>query len=609
MGCYFRPKDIIFLGDFMKNKFKTIMTFVLLFMLTLINMGSANVYGATETPKGGDILIDLKDVDLTPFRTAGKTDVIYFAEKGFNTDKFALTVYVYNYGKKELVKNSESNVINLACKFNSDNKALEYANFRLKYISSLVDNSIYKFSVVDENNKLESVLKEQNTLTGKRCYMIAGIQLIGVGNVLATDYKVGKEYRYSGYENGVSHKLDVLETIELDVKDTFFRTESGSGPGHQNQLNSVYFAVPNKFFENGYTLNSIKAEWFEYKTNPILVVSTEKPEYVTIKNTFENFVGQNIGEYTDTLCYGLGYDERIYESSLSTRFHYGWSYNIDCYEKTYGGYYLSTESENICTTLNYVLGTDGNSIYKYTVPSETLKFYMYNYNNNLSDNYLPIKNGMISADLFQDGVDDGRTKGYNVKTITVDDKYDLLSYSDTHTFWDRLCDYGILSTIFGDTPLGDNSIKNVEPIYLVKEEDLIFQEEVFSNNLLIDLEDVNEFKNYCNNAISEEKTTVLFRFALTDYFSGNVKVFDYSNKTSIGDIAYICNETVFLDFDVIHLDFLKGDEHIIYPVTSSPIDIVSPLTTNTESWLKYAILSIVLSIAMLGIYNLFKRSN
>ena len=61
-------------------------------------------------------------------------------------------------------------------------------------------------------------------------------------------------YQFSGYAEGYgdSEKFPFqcdatgnAEAVQLDVQHTYYRTESSSkGENHQNQLDTVYFAVP-----------------------------------------------------------------------------------------------------------------------------------------------------------------------------------------------------------------------------------------------------------------------------------------------------------------------------------------------------------------------------
>ena len=111
--------------------FNKILTLTLAFFLTLCSFKGTNVLASDEYSNGKDIEIELKDVDLSVFEDAGKTDVIYLSETGFGTKDYNLIVYVYNHDKKPLVQNTVSNVINMACRFakNEDGeyKPVEYA--------------------------------------------------------------------------------------------------------------------------------------------------------------------------------------------------------------------------------------------------------------------------------------------------------------------------------------------------------------------------------------------------------------------------------------------------------------------------------------------------
>ncbi len=570
-----------------KQNFKKLITLLYVLILSFICIAPSNVYA---NDNGQDIINELKNVDLNIYENAGKTDVITLAEDDFGTSNYSLTLYVYNASKTELSRFTGSNVISLAYKFDSDNKPLEYSNFKLKYISSLEDNSIYKFAVLDSSKILQRAFSSQNFATGKRCYNVAGVQLLSVNDVNAKDFKIAKTFIYSGEDKNVT--LDVLETIELELNDVWYRTKSSSkGANYQNQVNSVYFAVPNHYFEKGFTLTGIKAEWYEYKTQPIIVLENDE-KY----NVLKNYVGQDIGKYNNDLKYSLTSGLSVLDGSY---IWYDYGYNVDT---TFNALGTTFQVYNHLTTLQYLFSTNGASYKDFDIESKVLKDYIYNYDASNVKGYLDIKNGQVSADLFTSDVDDGRIKGYNVKTISVDDTFDLLDYNDSHTWWNSVIDYGFFDTLFGNVP-SEETRKNLSPIHIVDVNEDLKDLSKVGENLLIDERFVNDFYTYVNDNLNDEepKTTCLFRFANTDYFSQELDSKD----------GYLAQETIFLDFDVIQLDFAKDDVKIVVPVVSNPIDIVADVTppVTYESWLKYAILGISLSIAGLGIYNLFKRGN
>ncbi|MBQ9782386.1 MAG: hypothetical protein IJW26_04300, partial [Clostridia bacterium] len=372
----------------------------------------------------------------------------------------------------------------------------------------------------------------------------------------------------------------------------WYRTKSSDkGANYQNQVNSVYFAVPNRFFDNNVTLNGIKAEWYEYKTQPIIVLENDE-KY----NVLKNYVGQDIGKYNNDLKYSLTSGSSALDGSF---IWYDYGYNVDT---TFNALGTTFQVHNHLTTLHYLFSTNGASYKDFDVESKVLKDYIYNYDASNVNGFLNIKNGQVSADLFMLDVDDGRTKGYNLKTISVDETFDLLDYNDSHTWWNSVIDYGFFDTLFGNVP-SEETRKDLSPIQVIDINKDFADLSKVGENLLIDERFVNDFYTYVNvNLNAEEpKTTCLFRFANTDYFSQELDSAD----------GYLAQETIFLDFDVIQLDFAKDDVKIVVPVVSNPIDIVADVTppVTYESWLKYAFLGVTLCVFGICLYSLFKKEN
>ena len=110
-----------------------------------------------------------------------------------------------------------------------------------------------------------------------------------------------------------------------------------------------------------------------------------------------------------------------------------------------------------------------------------------------------------------------------------------------------------------------------------------------AERLLVNINDVDAIKTEYNNAVTingandEEKVVVLFRFATSDYYSEAVDIiepkagFMWSDKHYEGQ-AYIAQESVFFDFDIIQLTFNQEGVYTVIPVVSSPIDVVNDIT-------------------------------
>ena len=105
---------------------------------------------------------------------------------------------------------------------------------------------------------------------------------------------------------------------------------------------------------------------------------------------------------------------------------------------------------------------------------------------------------------------------------------------------------------------------------------------------------------------------VLFRFATSDYYSEAVDIIEpnagflWSDKHYEGQ-AYIAQESVFFDFDIIQLTFNKEGVYTVIPVVASPIDVVNDITppTNMPGGLEWwqivlALVLIVLLVVLLA---------
>lgn len=555
------------------------------------------------------------DVKDYPYDEDSQAQIVNFVEycysyKGNMQSNYGLYVYVYNPQGLNISTNTKSNKIQMAVSYDSDGNPNDYAKFDLLFLSKSEDsnykNLFYKFKVADR--EINGTTFKDRVNSNERRYDVSGVELMEYGKVNAVEYSCGGSYIFTGYAEGygpdpaakstLTSTVRELETILLDVRGTNYRTESSSaGKDHQNQLESVYFSVDNDILERYGKLQKVKAEWYEYKTAPIVTISDKG-----IYDTLNGYVGKNIGEHTDSLRYSLGYGRNVISSPGSTVITYDWSYNVDCYSNV-GLSTFVVDSYDICEMLSYLFYTGGTSVSDYTIPSDTLKQWIYGYDKSNSKGYLPIKDGQISADLFLDTVDQNRTRGYNCVEIDASEKYDLLSYTANHGFWDKVCDYGFFATLFGKVPTDEN-VFGIEPIYAVTDTDMSYDDEGIAKTLLISESDVDEFKEYYDNAKKQDKTTFLFRFAVTDYFAGDVDIEDSQSENGllIKDTAYMAQETVFLDFDIIQLTFNRDGVYHVIPVVSSPVDVVGAITPPVEfegyDWWKI-VLAVILIVLLL----------
>lgn len=570
------------------------------------------------------------NINNYPFNENGTVQVIDFVEYCYSyrsnqRSNYGLYVYVYNPKGLNLSTDSKRNKIQMAVTYDSDGNATDYVKFNLEFCSKSADsnykNLFYKFKVVDK--EVNGTTFAQRVNSNERSYDVSGVELLTYGSTNATDYAVNGTYKFTGYAEGygpdasakstLTCNIEYLETIELEVKHTFYRTSTSSkGEGYQNQLDTVYFAVPNRFFENYGTLQRIKAEWYEYKTNDIVVTSNSD-----FYNAAYPYIGVQTGAFDQ---YGMTvYNEDIGISLGQNAGDAGgglmaakWGWNL-------GSGYLHVP----CAALYYLFKTDDISEYDpYAeitstggVSSSELYDYILAYNKTYNNGTL--KDGTISADLFASDIDDYRKldteygkiqQGYSYYDFDADvDLQTLSSWNDTDpSFWDNWITWGLWDTMTGDIP--DETSKTLSPIYTLKASDLLGTNAAISDSLLINANDVADLKDYYANAALNDCTVVLFRFATSDYYSSAVDIIElnggflWSDKHTSGE-AYRAWESVFLDFDVIQLSFQKDGNLTVIPVVSNPIDIVDGITSPVDldeetDWWKI-LLGVILLVILL----------
>ena len=556
-----------------------------------------------------------KPFDITdyPYKIGADMQVIQFVEYCYSYRKnmqkdYGLYIYVYN-PSGETILDSPQNKIQMAVSYDADGRPSDYVKFNLQlcnFSEGNYKNLFYKFKVIEKPVNETTFLDRVNT--NARRYDVSGVELVTKSLGTATEYHVGGTYLFTGYAQGygpdseapstLTCDIEYLESIELSVKHTFYRSSTSSlGAGHQNQLDTVYFSLPKRYLEEYGMLQKIKAEWYEYKTREIVVTSN-----LDFYTGVIPYVGMYMGdlneygmyEHVDYIDYSLGIDA----GKVGDMYVAKWGWNLGT------GYFHPA-----CQRLCYLFYTGNLQEYdpyadivsQGGVKSNALYEWIKNYDRSFDGGRLPIKNGTISADLFCDDIDDVRKmnnengviqKGYSYYDFDADvDLQILKSWSDTSpSFWDNWLEFG-LGEAFRGGPDEESVI--APPIQILKESDLAGTNEEIAKRLLVNVADVNAIKAEYTDAVTisgindEEKVVVLFRFATSDYYSEAVDIIEldsgflWSDKHTKGQ-AYVAQESVFFDFDIIQLTFNKEGEYTVIPVVSNPIIIVNDVTPPTN---------------------------
>lgn len=562
----------------------TLILLTILMVVSAIGGGSITAFATTNNIDASDVLFDLQNsqiagenfnVDDYGYTDEKDVKLLAFAEYGFafnqaNSD-YNIYLYVYNPSGREI--KAERNTASIATVY-ENGKAVDYDKFAIKLLSASdgkYARLFYKFKVKDPTKLFTRVSANTNV----RRYDVAEIEL-NFGDINSEACTVGNYYQYSGYAQGfgadnkaestLTCTTDNIDTLRLDVKNTYYRYFDNV---NTYDLSSVYFGVPKEVFAKYGKLQQIKANWFETKTSAQFVF-TDKTIYDHCKqypNTrFNAMPTVNIG------------DRAVQKL---------WRKN--------GGDWFSVSDYPMAWTLYDRLGK---------VTSEEVASYAKDYSKRVGGELLIDK---YSKDLFVSSVDGGRQYGWqgddgNGIVIDADSAFDLNQFD----IGDKFLNWFI--TIWSGGYVSED-IKDIEPIYIVKESDIAGTNAEVSKRLLILEKDVDKFKETYRNNQTEGKQTVLFRFATTRYRVDEVVADLHKGDLEIPalhckDVGFISQQTVFLDFDVIWLKFLKAGQATVIPCVSSPIDVfngISPLKPPSNIWVIVIAALIVVALVVVVI--------
>ena len=168
----------------------------------------------------------------------------------------------------------------------------EYRKYPLRYLSRSekrgYEGLFYKYKIELTAEERSKLLKSLNS--SKRVYHVSGIELLTQGETSPHDYEVNAVYEYTGYAKGygsnenddsltyTKYKGEVFTITENGLKQTFYRPAGSNGKNSytQDTLQTVYFAVPNRLFEQYGVISELRAEWLKAKTAWGMVTGTEE---------------------------------------------------------------------------------------------------------------------------------------------------------------------------------------------------------------------------------------------------------------------------------------------------------------------------------------------
>lgn len=567
-----------------------------------------------------DIESDLADIDTSAYPKDESArhrllDDVGFMEYAYSDSVFiadnyyGLYFYVYNPTEKPVSLTSGAHHVNMATAYDENGEPSDYNNCEITFLDATANNRFLKFKLTDSRAAYDREVSYAAKHGGERRYDIASIQLLFSGDDHATDSFTGVDnqegvsftYFCTGYSAGcgadpeAESTLDIqykkLDTIGLDIQSTWYRTDRIDGEMRYT-LSSVYFAVDDRYITDYGTLQIVKAEWYEYKTTPILVTDSNQIETALTPYLGYTLPQDEKGDYRDTSVPFYFYE---YLGPGDTADHHGLGWNT----------YYSRDSMQM-RRYDWLIKVDD---IKATVPSEKVQEWAENYPVYAGDDVLTVDGRTYNANLFTDEVDDGHTRGYNVKVFDARDESQWIDLKtiDQTSDWDKFWNQFL--------PAGSRDeewviAEDVKPIEEVTPERVNGSDAAVMNDLLVDSSQVGKLRSYVQNAEESNKTVYMLRFSLSEYNATDLEYHpsdDWSGHDYID--FYAATDTVYLSFDIIYLGFVKNDVVTIIPVVADPVDVYPALTPTEDlekdniPWWAYVIL-IVAELVVLFVLRL-----
>lgn len=553
------------------------------------------------------------DLKNYPIDKNGELNVFSFVEYGYSyyanmNQNYALYLYLYNPQQINFDTYLDSNVVRMGVSYkdlDGVDVVSEYEDFNIVCVSKTTGDYsglFYKFKVLDPNKTLFTNAQAYAKKNGYRRYDVAGIFLKSNKSEVTLDSNIGRTYKCSGYmstygENNANSStfncdIDVLETLDLKVYQTSYLTGvSSAGAYHHNNVSSVYFAIPQYVFDKYGSLWEIYAQWYECMTAPILVTSNADFYSKALANNHyvctDNPTSDKNTLYDKNVDYNLWFGRHIDSMVGSNNIvHYDWGYNYRRYTYNSESTFIQRFANSSCNFLPLVFYSPSyteygafNVINKQTVAgdvaSSTIRDYMLNYS---SSNYVSWNSSRnLASELFVNAVDSSRSEkgikvGVNKVKTNLGDTFDLKSWNSEYgSWWDKLAQYGW--SYPKDEALSEDHL-DVKPFEEIKSQAL--DSVTLSSDFLINENDVDSFKAFCNSSYSNKEVPYLFRFAVSDYYSRPVT--RTSGALDEGDAvtdSYIAQESVFLDFNIISMTFKGEEDYITLAVMHTPVDVIS----------------------------------
>ncbi len=624
-----------------KNLYSLVLVFLLIVqvffpLLQVRTNAVTNIQSYDDTPIEQD-MANMEEANY-PANSFGEPSIVGFMEYCYSNNSaystyYGLYVYVYNPTEKPLIMREGANQIMLSNAFGEDGKRSSTKNYSLTYLDNTDNYRFYKFKVTDSSEQYNLAKEYASLWNDRRRYEITSLDVHFEGEANRKSFGISKIYEYSGFASWCGEPSLAINTLQcqyyggqdvhLQVYDTNYRF-AHKGDNLYDDLQSVYFSLPNEYADQWGDLSKITAEWYQYKTSPMFV-TTDMGAYSALfemRNKRINEFGQLMDENGNV----LSQDIQTYWRVLWEETWVQAEYNLHIFEKGYnplcredieddkwydgtifgdGSYNYALGSDLFEKDFEYLNRIDWifpiekeiTSLEDYRVSSDEVKEYIKKYANSFSNQDKLMDKYPIN--LFERYNGDG----YQCKSFEITDVETFVDTNTNQSLWEQF--WGINST----------ATLLYSPIVTISEGDIYLSNEDFSAKYYVNIEDAEDIKNFVGKSYDNNETPILLRFAKTDYYASNAR-FDYAeeDKFDISDVdGYVAQEHVFLNFDILSLEYTSEDgfSKTVVGVVADSIDIINGLTApenmpiEEEEWWQKLMAVVLLILLIVVITNVF----
>lgn len=545
--------------------------------------------------------------------------LLNFAEYGFYAETkeyYNLYFYIYNPQKIDLDLTSPLNQIEFRA---GGESSASYSKYNIKLLSE--SGLIYKYKVELTAAERSSILAKLSAES--RVYEVSGVELLTKGELNAVDYSVATKYTYTGSGETLNCENEASLAITLDVNAANFRPKGSNGNSNStyDTLHSVYFSIPNKILADYGDMTAAHARWLNAKTVPMLVVGEEvwnDPyasvsgiEYESGTSWYDIFYENAMSYYGDEegvpylLFSNLNFFAADIKNISTVSGDYVFNQNLYLNDG-----WCSTSLEEVrlgrLNSLPIVFQgtgdvTDASNTGSVISTQEQLNYFK-RYTSDACDGI-----GYV-ADKYSEHLFETYDKDFTEINIKADETFSLTSQMIGRHWWDGL--FGLDGEYVAEQANFEG-----KAIYAVSDTDFKSTTAATCENLLIGEWDFENFKTFYDNAKTNDETVFLFRYYQSEYFSQSATILNRKGSTIYGTYyldrvytnAYLAQQQVQLDFDIIDLTFSKGLVNTVIGVIASPIDNFSPITPPSNYYDNNFWLVGLIMIAILIVFWIVER--